>query len=443
MHKHRFAIGILLLVSVLFGGILSSPYRVSAQVGSKATPSPEESGGRVYDKYPHAQTRGAIRYSLADKWNKTNLTYQFLNCPSRVNCDDAQVAVRQAFDDWASVSVLTFSEVSGGADIEIAWAGEEEDMGPGSDTLGFAYFPSEGGDMFLSDSIDWEFGTGTDDDLYLTAAHEIGHALGLDHSSDEASLMYPTATDETTGIASDDIEGIQQLYGESDGSGPTLDVDNTPTDISLDDSDTDDEFVMSDGALDDNTPYELWEIEVEESETLVITMRTVAGDLVPYLGVWTDDEDTVLAESSSDSDTEASVIVTFPDAGIYVIMATRDGVEEGSSAGDYTLAIETASAEDVQTSGSSSSGGTMEIINFAETDLCELYLSPTEGKDWGDDLLDGTPLADGEAVSSDFQPGSYDVLAVTCDGDEIEEYELSVSRGSSIEIYTDIIEVYP
>lgn len=51
--------------------------------------------------------------------------------------------------------------------------------------------------------------------LYLVAAHEFGHALGLKHSQNPQSLMYPTYRDRQpqSMLSSEDILNINALYG--------------------------------------------------------------------------------------------------------------------------------------------------------------------------------------------------------------------------------------
>lgn len=56
--------------------------------------------------------------------------------------------------------------------------------------------------------------TGTN--LFIVAAHELGHSLGLSHSNDPGALMYPTYsyTDPKEFLLpQDDIDGIQAIYG--------------------------------------------------------------------------------------------------------------------------------------------------------------------------------------------------------------------------------------
>lgn len=53
-------------------------------------------------------------------------------------------------------------------------------------------------------------------DFNWVSLHELGHSLGLDHSFDIESVMFPLYIGriDDLELAFDDKEGIQQLYGE-------------------------------------------------------------------------------------------------------------------------------------------------------------------------------------------------------------------------------------
>ena len=99
----------------------------------------------------------------------------------------------------------------------------------GSSTLALTYLPppvnnfSIAGDMTFNTGQ--AFNIGSTYDLYTVAMHEFGHAFGLNQSSVANAVMYSTYTGRKTGLASDDIAGIQSIYSAN---GPrSADVYNT------------------------------------------------------------------------------------------------------------------------------------------------------------------------------------------------------------------------
>ena len=83
--------------------------------------------------------------------------------------------------------------------------------------LGMGYQPppannySIAGDISLNDQ--GNYNTGTTYDIQTVAMHEIGHALGLDHTTVAGTVMWPYYNGTHTTLSSDDIGGIQAIYG--------------------------------------------------------------------------------------------------------------------------------------------------------------------------------------------------------------------------------------
>ncbi|XP_077197651.1 stromelysin-1-like [Paroedura picta] len=157
------------------------------------------------------------------KWGKKDLTYKILNYTPDMKKVDVDKAIEEAFQVWSQVTPLTFrrSEEST-ADILISFARREHgDFNPFDGvggTLAHAYAPSSssiGGDAHFDEDENWTKNQ-QGSNLFVVAAHEFGHSLGLFHSKDANALMYPVYKNPQNNqqvLSQDDIEGIQLLYG--------------------------------------------------------------------------------------------------------------------------------------------------------------------------------------------------------------------------------------
>ena len=81
--------------------------------------------------------------------------------------------------------------------------------------LAYAFFPSDGR-LHFDEAESWTVGSGRGTDLLWVAVHEIGHSLGLEHSNVRGTIMWPTYSYQANlRLHSDDIRGIQSLYGKA------------------------------------------------------------------------------------------------------------------------------------------------------------------------------------------------------------------------------------
>lgn len=179
------------------------------------------------------------------KWSDSNVTWSFATSTYSSDASTPfsqsipgqyQDAIRAALQQWSSVSGLTFTQVadSPNADIRIGFGaldtsssgmiGDTTMRWTGAGTLlpdvvvrledpaQLALAPGDGGAYTYA---------GTATTLQQVALHEIGHALGLDHSSDPSSAMYASSGPANRAPNGSDIAGIQSLYGAPGATAPT------------------------------------------------------------------------------------------------------------------------------------------------------------------------------------------------------------------------------
>ena len=178
------------------------------------------------------------------KWASTTVTWSFVGddpydgFSHSITDPRQQAVVRQALADWSSLTGIQFAQVAdgssgGGPDFRIGYANLGY-AGSGSyDVLGITYYYASGATFSPGTLVALEdpaYDTLTpgvggaptyreNATLYQVVAHEVGHVLGLDHSTDRHTLMYPYASTDNRTISSYDVQGVRTLYG-LDGSGP-------------------------------------------------------------------------------------------------------------------------------------------------------------------------------------------------------------------------------
>jgi hypothetical protein len=172
--------------------------------------------------------RAAEYVEVGRGWEKRNgvadLRYVFETLTDRVDSGAARIEIERALREWERFANLAFAE---GSDpdavrtIAIRFAsgphGDSYPFDGPRGSLAHTFYPAPpnpepiAGDMHFDASEVWGIGTAVD--LYSVALHEAGHALGLGHSDLPGSVMYPYYH-QATGLTTDDITAIQELYGD-------------------------------------------------------------------------------------------------------------------------------------------------------------------------------------------------------------------------------------
>jgi hypothetical protein len=166
-------------------------------------------------------------FATTCRWTRGHLTYVLDTGTADTAAQSEWDAVRAAFATWAGLGIFTFEEVklNQAPDIFIDWRpADDPDLSMVGGVLAHADFPPGCSVVsaefpkpvhFDDSEHTWAIGAVAGAfDVETVALHEIGHILGLAHSSTPGAVMQPFTSSNSTlrVLTQDDIDGFNSLY---------------------------------------------------------------------------------------------------------------------------------------------------------------------------------------------------------------------------------------